>query len=93
MKHEGSGKPTSRIIVLTVALATLLVAKFCWSLTVSAVPFGYDAGIYRVLFTWHAMGWPPFMPMPVPPWAQSHPLGLFAFSSLLLNMGIPPLPK
>ncbi len=89
MKYEGSGKPTPRIIVLTVALAALLLIKFCWSLTVSAVPFGYDAGIYRALFTWHAMGWPPFMPMPVPPWAQSHPLGLFAFSSLLLKMGMP----
>lgn len=89
MKHEGSGKPTPRIIVLTVVLAALLVAKYCWSLTVSAVPFGYDAGIYRALFTWHAMGWPPFMPMPLPPWAQSHPLGLFAFTSPLLKMGVP----
>jgi hypothetical protein len=74
---------------IIVALLAALAVKFLWSMTVSAVPFGYDAGMYRLLFLRHAEGWPPFSLAAMPEWTRSHPLGLFAFTSLLVKIGVP----
>ena len=70
-------------------LAAFLVIKYVWTLMFFDVPLGYDAGIYRYLFSIHAGGWPPFMLADAPAWTQSHPLGLFFFSSILLRLGVP----
>ena len=71
-------------------LVALLLVKYFWSLALfPGVPFGYDAGIYRYLFLKHAEAFPPVMMTALPPWAASHPLGLFFFSTLALRLGIP----
>lgn len=82
---------TSISIVLCSAFGiTLLCAKYFWSLyAFPGVPFGYDAGIYRYLFITHALGLPPFILAPMDVWAQSHPLGLFFFSSIAIKLGLP----
>ncbi len=84
-----SGRASPRLKFLAVALVVLLAAKYLWSLTVSDIPFGYDAGIYQFLFARHAEGWPPFLTAALPEWARSHPLGLFAFTSPLVHAGMP----
>ncbi|HRH93986.1 MAG TPA: hypothetical protein PKV72_05660, partial [Candidatus Peribacteria bacterium] len=75
--------------ILVSALVVLLSAKYLWSLTVSAIPFGYDAGMYRFLILRHAEGWPPLFTAALPPWSSAHPLGLFAFTTPLIRLGIP----
>ncbi len=71
-------------------LIILLLAKYFWSFfAFPGIPFGYDAGIYRYLFLKHAEGFPPFSVAAMPPWAQSHPLGLFFFSTIFIRLRIP----
>lgn len=77
-------------ILLIVLGMIVLCAKYAWSVfAFPGVPFGYDAGIYRYLFLAHAQGFPPFILAPMAEWAQSHPLGLFFFSSIALKLGLP----
>ncbi len=81
----------SFVLALGVTLVCLLFAKYFWSLLAfPGVPFGYDAGIYRYLFMKHAQAFPPFSLPALPPWAASHPLGLFFFSTLLIQVGMTP---
>ncbi len=81
----------SVILALSAILVLLLLAKYCWSLfAFPGVPFGYDAGIYRYLFFKHAQAFPPFSVPALPPWAASHPLGLFFFSTILIRSGMSP---
>lgn len=76
--------------LLSLALVGLLFAKYFWSLLLfPAVPFGYDAGIYRYLFLKHAEAFPPFSVASMPPWALAHPLGLFFFSTIVVRLGVP----
>ena len=78
------------VCVLACVLIALLCIKYFRSFfAFPGVPFGYDAGIYRYLFLNHAHALPPFTVAPMPPWAASHPLGLFFFSTLLLRIGVP----
>lgn len=79
----------SRRRILVAVLVVLLCAKYLWSLTVSPVPFGYDAGMYRFLLLRHAEGWPPLFTAALPPWSSAHPLGLFAFTTPLIKLGVP----
>ncbi len=80
----------SSMTVAAAALILLLLAKYFWSFfAFPGVPFGYDAGIYRYLFLKHAHAFPPFLVTTLPPWAAAHPLGLFFFSTLLLDLGVP----
>lgn len=81
----------SVILALSAVLVSMLLAKYFWSLFLfPGVPFGYDAGIYRYLFLKHAQAFPPFFVAPLPPWAASHPLGLFFFSGILIRLGMSP---
>lgn len=81
----------SFVLTLGVTLAFLLFGKYFWSLLAfPGVPFGYDAGIYRYLFIKHAQAFPPFAIASLPPWAASHPLGLFFFSTLMIHVGMTP---
>ncbi len=75
--------------VLICILAVLLVLKYAWTLAYFQVPLGYDAGIYRYLFSVHAGHWPPMILADAPNWIQSHPPGLFFFSSILMKLGVP----
>jgi hypothetical protein len=75
--------------VLICILAVLLVLKYLWTLVYFQVPLGYDAGIYRYLFSVHAGGWPPWLLADAPNWIQSHPPGLFFFSAILMKLGVP----
>ncbi|MSR67251.1 hypothetical protein EXS65_00265 [Candidatus Peribacteria bacterium] len=78
------------MIGLACALLVLLCIKYFWSLLLfPGVPFGYDAGMYRYLFIKHAEAFPPFSVTQLPPWAESHPLGLFFFSTVLMRAGVP----
>jgi hypothetical protein len=77
------------LIILSMALAALLIIKFFWSYLLYDVPLGYDTGMYRYLFVQHAHGWPPFIVTDLEPWARGHPLGLFIFTSLFIHAGIP----
>ncbi|MBI5155981.1 hypothetical protein HZA45_01760 [Candidatus Peregrinibacteria bacterium] len=79
--------PISTIAVTAILLA--LLAKFFWPLATFGWPLGYDAGIYRYLFTQHATGFPPLWIGDIEPWARSQPLGLFFFSTILVRLGIP----
>lgn len=88
MKSSGRSLP-SRRSVLAVVVVALLVVKYLWSLSISPIPFGYDAGIYRFLILRHAEGWPPFFLAALPPWASEHPLGLFTLTTPLLRLGVP----
>lgn len=79
-----------RQLILWVVLIALLLLKYFWSLFLfPGVPFGYDAGIYRYLFLKHAEGWPPFAIATMPQWARVHALGLFAFTTPLIRLGLP----
>ncbi len=78
------------MIGLACVLLALLCMKYFWSLFLfPGVPFGYDAGMYRYLFIKHAQAFPPLSIAVMPPWAESHPLGLFFFSTLLVRAGVP----
>ncbi len=78
------------IPILTTSLVLSIALKYFWSFfAFPGVPFGYDAGIYRYLFLRHAEAFPPFAVTSLPPWAASHPLGLFFFSTILLKLGVP----
>ncbi len=81
----------SFVLALGATLVFLLFGKYFWSFfAFPGVPFGYDAGIYRYLFSKHAQAFPPFSVPALPPWAASHPLGLFFFSTLLIHVGMTP---
>lgn len=79
-----------RQLILWAVLIALLLGKYYWSLfSFPGIPFGYDAGIYRFLYLTHAEGWPPFLLTDMPEWARAHALGLFAFTSPLIKIGLP----
>ncbi len=79
-----------RQLILWFVLIALLLLKYFWSLFLfPGVPFGYDAGIYRYLFLKHAEGWPLFMIAGMPEWARVHALGLFAFTTPFIKLGLP----
>lgn len=72
-----------------VVIVIALLAKFLWPLVHFGWPLGYDAGIYRYLFTQHATGFPPFWIGDIEAWAHSQPLGLYFFSTILIRLGVP----
>ena len=72
-----------------VVIVIALLAKFFWPLVHFGWPLGYDAGIYRYLFTQHATGFPPFWIGDIEAWARSQPPGLFFFTTILLRFGVP----
>ncbi len=76
-------------MIAAAAVLCALLAKFFWPLIHFGWPLGYDAGIYRYLFTQHAAGFPPFLIGDIEPWARAQPLGLYFFSTMLVRLGIP----
>ncbi|MDD5055161.1 MAG: hypothetical protein PHZ00_02735 [Candidatus Peribacteraceae bacterium] len=79
-----------RQLILWTVLIALLLGKYYWSFFLfPGIPFGYDAGIYRFLYLRHAEGWPPGLIADLPEWARAHALGLFAFTSPLITIGLP----